>query len=99
MECAFGDGLNAAIKAGSDTFSFPYGGFPPVAVKGPPGSEWTIRSTHPAGVAPEMKCLVILMPAPIADLMAEGLPAVRASLATLAEQLAAEAAFGTGRLA
>ena len=80
MADAFEEGLSTILDHQSDAFSFAYDGAP---------------ETGPAGVAEKMKCLVILMPEPLADLMQEGLVAVRDSLGqVLANTLAKPDATG-----
>ena len=81
MADAFEEAMIDALSEGADTFSFPY--------EGEPG-------TGPAGVVTGMTCLVLLMPTPMADLMVEGLPAVRASLATLAVEMVTPPTSGIG---
>jgi hypothetical protein len=72
MADAFHEGVTEALDKQSDAFSFPY--------LGGDGS--------PAGIAGEMKCLVLLMPAPLADLMQEGIPVIRENLAQVLAEMA-----------
>ena len=79
MADVFEEGIRRAVEQKSDAFSFEYQGAP--------------HTGSAAGVADDMKCLVLLMPAPLADLMQEGLVAARASLEqVLAASVAEKAA-------
>lgn len=75
MADTFETAIIEALRQKSDAFSFPYAGDP---------------ASGPAGVATEMKCLVLLMPAPLADLMQEGIPAIRENLAGMLTAMGAE---------
>ena len=81
MSDTFEDGLIKAVENKSDIFAFDY--------LGGDGS--------PMGCTDKMKCIVILWPAPLAELMLEGLTVVKARLIEVAEQ-AARGEFEKGKL-
>jgi hypothetical protein len=64
---AFMDGLEQALTDKSEAFSFAYTG----DVEG---------EQHPIGCQEKMKCVVLMLPEPVADLFTEGFPVVRENL-------------------
>lgn len=83
MADVFEAGLSSALEADSEVFAFSYAGLEPTA---------TLKQRQQvAGCHPEMKCVVLLWPAALADLLMEGIPYVRSQMTDIAAQVASRA--------
>ena len=83
MAEVFKAGLMSALESDSEVFAFSYaGGALPTNTPG-------LVNVTAIGCHPEMKCVVLMWPAALADLLVEGIPVVRAQIETIADQVAA----------